>query len=208
MAVKARIKTYTLAINQYIPEDLKTLLAITLIFFSLHTKAQDRPAAVIFWEQLQKHCGMAYAGTINEEANSGDFKDKQLIMHFRSCEKGKIRIPFMIGDNRSRTWVLTLENDRILLKHDHRHQDGTEEEVSWYGGRTTNQGSASMQVFPADEETQKRIPAAFGNIWWITIDAQFFTYNLRRIGTDRLVSVKFDLTNPISIPAAPWGWID
>jgi len=65
-----------------------------------------------------------------------------------------------------------------------------------------------MQVFPADEETQKRIPAAFGNVWWITIDAQFFTYNLRRIGSDRLVSVKFNLSKPVSTPLAPWGWID
>jgi hypothetical protein len=187
---------------------LKTLLAITLTILSLHSKSQEKSAAAIFWEQLQKHCGMAYEGFINAEANNGDFKDKQMIMHLRSCEKGKIRIPFMVGDNRSRTWVLTLENDQILLKHDHRHEDGSEETVSWYGGKTTNQGSTSMQVFPADEETQKRIPAAFGNVWWITIDAQFFTYNLRRIGSDRLVSVKFNLSKPVSTPLAPWGWID
>jgi hypothetical protein len=36
----------------------------------------------------------------------------------------------------------------------------------------------------------------------------YFTYNLRRLGTDRLFSVKFDLTKEIIKPGAPSGWRD
>ena len=50
------------------------------------------------------------------------------------------------------------------------------------------------------------IPAAATNVWWITIDENTFTYNLKRLGTERIFKVVMDLTKPVSIPKAPWGW--
>ena len=169
--------------------------------------AQDGSGAIQFWQKLQGHCGLAYEGEITAGATD-DFKDKKLVMHVRSCAPGRIRIPFMVGDNRSRTWVLTLRDSAITLKHDHRHEDGKPDQVTQYGGTTTNAGSGKMQVFPADEETRKIIPAASGNVWWVTIDDRYFTYNLRRIGSDRLFTVRFDLSKPVPAPPAPWGWKD
>jgi hypothetical protein len=53
------------------------------------------------------------------------------------------------------------------------------------------------------------LPAAATNVWWVELVAgKFFTYNLRRIGTDRLFTIRFDLTKPVAIPYAPWGWKD
>ncbi|MDD3771452.1 MAG: hypothetical protein RBT46_06515 [Weeksellaceae bacterium] len=40
----------------------------------------------------------------------------------------------------------------------------------------------------------------------LTLDKTSFTYNLRRIGSDRQFSVKFDLTKPIEFNEKPWGW--
>jgi len=37
------------------------------------------------------------------------------------------------------------------LKHEHRHQDGSEDKVSQYGGVTKNSGSPKLQFFPADQ---------------------------------------------------------
>lgn len=174
--------------------------------------AQTKTAAgsVAFWDSLQKLCGKAFAGTVAAApADDVTFKDKELVMHVRACEKNRIRIPFFVGADKSRTWVLTRKKDRILLKHDHRHEDGTPDKVTMYGGWTTNGGSISRQMFPADEETVEILPAAAANVWWIEIvDGQYFTYNLRRVGTDRYFSVKFDLTKEISKPSAPWGWKD
>ncbi|MFV8345259.1 hypothetical protein [Flavobacterium sp. ZB4P13] len=129
-------------------------------------------------------------------------------MHVRNCDEKTIRIPFFVGDDKSRTWVLTSKNDRIQLKHDHRHEDGSEDKVTQYGGTTSNSGSSTLQFFPADQETCNLIPNASANVWWITLDETSFTYNLRRIGSDRLFTVKFDITKVVPTPSAPWGWKD
>lgn len=166
--------------------------------------------SVIFWKEIEKICGKAFAGNVeNAPADDTVFKDKKLVMHVRACEKDRIRIPFFVGEDKSRTWVLTRQNNRILLKHDHRHEDGTPDKITMYGGWTTNEGASIRQVFPADQETVNLIPAAAGNIWWIELKPnEFFTYNLRRLGTDRFFSIKFDLTKEIPAPSAPWGWKD
>ncbi len=161
-----------------------------------------------FWDTLKSLCGNAYEGTLELPENDGDFGGKRLVMHVRSCEDNVIKIPFFVGDDKSRTWVLTFENDRIELKHDHRHEDGSEDEITMYGGTTTNSGQANIQLFPADQHTKMIISAASTNTWWITVDDSKFTYNLRRIGTDRVFSVSFDLTKTIATPEAPWGWED
>jgi hypothetical protein len=61
-------------------------------------------------------------------------------------------------------------------------------------------------VFPADQETFDLLDYTVANVWWITIDENLFTYNLRRVNTDRLFSVTFDLKKPIEKQPEPWGW--
>src|SRR5690606_1879688 len=148
----------------------------------------------------------AFEGQVVEALENDDFRGKKLVMHVRSCEKNVIKIPFFVGEDKSRTWVLTKKEGRIELKHDHRHEDGTEDEVTMYGGTASNHGLAELQVFPADQETADLLPLAASNVWWITLDENTFTYNLRRIGTDRYFSVSFDLSKPVATPAAPWEW--
>ena len=89
--------------------------AISLVlgcFFVASTaaaQAQAEPANAVFWKELQKLCGKAFAGTVvAAPADDTTFKDKALVMHVRSCEKDRIRIPFVVGEDRSRTWVLGL----------------------------------------------------------------------------------------------------
>lgn len=183
-------------------------IIFVVLFISLNGLTQT-PASKLdsFWTKLQQHCGKAYEGTIVSGATP-DFSNKKLTMHVKACAENSIRIPFNVGDNRSRTWVLTKNQNRITLKHDHRHEDGTEDLVTQYGGTSTNEGFSYMQIFPADMQTQKNIPAAASNVWWITINDSSFTYNLRRIGSDRLFTVTFNLKQPIEAPLAPWGWKD
>ena len=176
----------------------------------MSVQAQTEPANTAFWKELEKLCGKAYVGTVvAAPADDTTFKDKTLVMHVRSCEKDRIRIPFVVGEDRSRTWVLTRREDRLVLKHDHRHEDGKPDSVTMYGGSTTNVGTPVRQMFPADQETVNTIPAAATNVWWIDlVPGEHFTYNLRRIGTERYFSIKFDLRKPVTAPAAPWGWKD
>jgi hypothetical protein len=172
------------------------------------TQAQAEPPNAVFWKELQKLCGKAFVGVVAAApADDTTFKNKTLVMHVRSCEKDRIRIPFVVGEDRSRTWVLTRSEKGILLKHDHRHEDGTPDKVTNYGGLTTSVGMPTRQVFPADQETFNVIPAAAPNVWWVElIPGEHFSYNLRRMGSERYFSIKFDLKTEAKAPPAPWGW--
>ncbi len=185
------------------------LIFVTVLGHAAFAQTETKNGSVVFWTELQKLCGRAYAGTlVSAPENDVDFKGKELVMHVRSCEKNRIRIPFFVGDNKSRTWVLTRQKDgRIALKHDHRHEDGTPDKVTMYGGLAANSGAATRQMFPADQQTVDILPAAAANVWWIDLIAgDSYAYNLRRVGTDRFFSIKFDLKTPVKIPDAPWGW--
>ncbi len=186
----------------------KLLLMFFVCICCMHVEAQEENPGKEFWKNLQTHCGKAYEGTLILPKEDKAFGGKKLRMHVRSCTDSIIKIPFFVGEDKSRTWILTYENDRITLKHDHRHKDGTEDTINFYGGTSTNNGKATVQFFPADEHTQKMIPAAATNVWWITLNDSIFSYNLQRLGTDRIFKVEMDLKTTIPTPEAPWGWKD
>src|SRR5690606_38466989 len=82
-----------------------------------------------YWASLSSLCGKAFAGAV-EEGPAGDtaYTGKELVMHVRACDDSTILIPFHVGEDRSRTWVLTRTVDGLRLKHDHRHADGSEDQ--------------------------------------------------------------------------------
>ena len=188
-------------------------LAVSAIcFLSCHTtrnihyaeKAKQNQQA--FWQNLNNLCGKTFAGeVVAAPANDTTFKNKSLVMHVRSCTDNTIRVPFMVGDDRSRTWVFTQHGNLLQLKHDHRHRDGSEDTITQYAGKATNTGLANLQVFPADQFTTELLPAAATNVWWVElVEGKYFTYNLRRMGSDRYFSVRFDLSTEIETAPAPW----
>lgn len=186
---------------------IKSFLLITAFTTFTQLSAQnDSPNHLKFWEKLNEHCGKSYAGKVITEPVPKDFRDKELIMQVISCEDNQIKIPFVVGDNRSRTWIFTLNENNIQLKHDHRHEDGSPDKVTMYGGTSPNTGFASLQYFPADQETADLIPYAAGNVWWVSVTDSTYVYNLRRVNSDRPISVEFDLTEEVEAPEAPWGW--
>lgn len=185
---------------------MKQIPFILIFFFTLSAYAQEMPANQVFWKTLKLHCGKAYEGEMMTPSENDPFTGKRLVMHVVDCGDDFIHIPFFVGDDKSRTWVLTMQDGLIKLKHDHRHEDGSEDEITQYGGKASNTGMAGIQYFPADQETADLIPYAANNVWWITIDDTSFTYNLRRIGSDRYFSVKFDLTKEVDSPGPAWGW--
>ena len=183
-------------------------IVISLTIFQNPAISQEITPSQLFWDNLKNHCGRAYVGKLISPESDPRFSGR-LVMHVRACEEGRIRVPFFVSDDRSRTWVLTMDDDGLIqLKHDHRHEDGAEDKVTQYGGKASNTGSATTQFFPADQFTADLLPAAVGNVWWITLDETSFTYNLRRLGSSTVFTVKFDLTQPVEVPDAPWGWVD
>jgi hypothetical protein len=158
-------------------------------------------------DNLRSLCGKAFAGELVEYNDSdADLLGLPMVMHVRECGENEIRVPFHVGENRSRTWVFTRTADGIKLKHDHRHEDGSEDEVTQYGGDTAGPGTATEQAFPADDFTRELIAYAANNTWTVVvIPGEVYSYRLRRAGSDRRFRVDFDLTTPVAVPPAPWG---
>jgi len=158
------------------------------------------------WSRLAALCGKAYQGTV-VQAPAGDttFANRSLVMHVRECNDSSVLVPFHVGDNRSRTWVLTRTARGIRLKHDHRHEDGMPDSITQYGGDSRLVVTPARVEFPADSQTRELIPAAAANVWTVEIDTAHFVYALRREGTDRRFRIEFDLTRPVSAPPPPWG---
>jgi hypothetical protein len=160
-----------------------------------------------FWVALTDLCGRAFEGRVREsQPPDSTFAASTLVMHVRECDDDVIRIPFHVGEDRSRTWVLTRTAEGIRLKHDHRHEDGSEDAVTQYGGDTAAPGSATIQEFPADAHTATLIPAAATNVWTLELrPGATFAYALRREGTERRFRAEFDLSREVSPPPPPWG---
>ncbi len=183
--------------------------------------AEDRKKEAVepadaFLAALSGHCGKAYAGRIvaNEPAAApgsppDPFEGKTLVMHVRECTPQVVRVPFHVGEDHSRTWVITRTRDGLRLKHDHRHEDGTSDVLTMYGGDTATPGTAGRQEFPVDAESKalferQGLKASMTNTWAIELEpGQRYVYELARPG--RLFRVEFDLTKPIAPPPPPWG---
>jgi hypothetical protein len=165
-----------------------------------------------FLAHVAEHCGQAFAGRIiaNEPAMDDDpFTGKALVMHVRECREGELKIPFHVGDDHSRTWVLTRTDAGLRLKHDHRHRDGSDDAVTMYGGDTATPGTESRQEFPVDAYSvemfeREGLHVSVTNVWAMEIESgRRFLYELARPG--RLFQVEFDLTTPVETPPTPWG---
>ncbi|HEX6314759.1 MAG TPA: hypothetical protein VFZ73_07865, partial [Gemmatimonadaceae bacterium] len=128
------------------------------------------PPRDTFWSALAALCGQSYGGRAVESVPPDTVMSRQtLVMHVRECTADTIRIPFHVGENRSRTWVITRTATGLRLKHDHRHEDGTPDSVTMYGGDTREAGSAAKQEFLADSLTASLIPAARTNVWTLEL---------------------------------------
>ncbi|MCQ3828487.1 hypothetical protein HXX02_03440 [Microbulbifer elongatus] len=178
-------------------------------------ESQEHPADQ-FLSHIATHCGQAFAGDITANEPRSDepdaFEGKELVMHVRGCDDPtrEIRIPFHVGDDHSRTWVLTRTTNGLRLKHDHRHEDGSEDAVTMYGGDTASEGTENRQEFPVDEESietfnREGLNASIENTWAMEIHpSRYFIYELTR-PNGREFRVQFDLSKPVQEPPAPWG---
>ena len=166
-----------------------------------------------FLARLAGHCGKAYEGrVVTTDPADRDFAGKRLVMHVRSCRPGEIRVPFHVGDDRSRTWILTRTAAGLRLKHDHRHADGTSDMLTMYGGETAAPGTAERQEFPVDSDSialfnREQRQVSTTNVWAMEVGDRHFAYELRRppIPGGRFFRVEFDLTRPVAPPPPPWG---
>jgi hypothetical protein len=178
--------------------------------------ALARPATLVsipthdaFFANIAQHCGKAFEGKVLVDNQPSPAFDAKLVMFVRSCDQVELQIPFYVGENASRTWIIKKTGSGLSLKHDHRHKDGTDDPVTMYGGHTLDAGYDQIQSFPVDQYSkelfvEQGLPQSITNTWQMYIYPETFSYRLVREG--REFRVDFDLTQPIPVPAAPWGY--
>jgi hypothetical protein len=174
-----------------------------LFFFSvsmLTAQEQDlHRQQAAFVQKISNLCGKRYAGVaVFPDPAPEPFRGATLVMEVRYCTATEVHIPFLVGEDASRTWQLTLSPSGLLFKHDHRHADGTPDDITNYGGYADARGNAWQQFFPADADTAALIPAAATNAWEMRLseDGRMFSYILRRDGKLRF-QADFDLSREL-----------
>ena len=192
-------------------------LIAALLPFSAYAGTTS-PAALVsipthdaFFDALRRHCGKAFEGKVSVDNPASPGFEGRLVMHVRKCTDSQLQIPFHVGEDRSRTWLISKTGSGLQLKHDHRHADGSSDKSTMYGGHTLDAGWATVQSFPADQYSKELFTAAGnpqsnGNTWQMYIYPEKFTYRLTREG--REFRVDFDLSKPVAPPPTPWGYAD
>ena len=166
-----------------------------------------------WFERLSSLCGRAFEGRlVSTDPADASFSGQRLVMHVRTCSPDEVRVPFHVGDDRSRTWVVTRQPSGLRLKHDHRHEDGSPDELTMYGGDSRGGGSEVRRLFPADTESIAMFTAqgrsvSNANIWALEVGDRVFAYELRRPPGpgERFFRIEFDLSRPVAPPPPPWG---
>ncbi|MBY6064067.1 hypothetical protein [Pseudidiomarina sediminum] len=162
-----------------------------------------------FFAQFSPYCGKSFAAKVIKDNQASEAWQQDLVVHIRDCEANTIRMPLHVGEDRSRTWVLTRTEQGLDFQHIHLHEDGTPDAVSPYGGHTVAMGSAEMQAFPVDEPSKALFKAngldvSTANTWIVSFDENTMYYELTRPNREFVVAV--DLSNPIAEPPAAWGY--
>ncbi len=152
-----------------------------------------------FVANLSRLCGQTFAGRqVFLAEGRQSWADRSMTIHVSLCEDGHIHIPFHMDEDHSRTWMFIQENGRLRFRHDHRHPDGTPEDVTLYGGYADSMGAPFTQNFPADEFTCEMIPTSCNATWTVSIspDMTTFSYQLKNLG-ELLFQADFNLANPL-----------
>lgn len=188
---------------------MKQILLFALLLL-LACTAQPKPLQN-FTDNVRSFCGQAFAGKIvTTDAADDEWRAQDIQMHVRDCTGEQIKIALHVGENRSRTWILRDEDGVFALRHDHRHEDGSPDTLTFYGGHLSRLTNTRAE-FPADQSTKdlfdrENIPVSKDNTWAMEArpDDGLFAYEMRRPNRD--FRIEFDTTAPIPAPPTPWGW--
>ena len=189
---------------------MKSYLVLLLLIVTFTACSTENQPYDLFFEQLAEHCGNAYPGSLTLEPERDEMLtgSEMLIVHFRECDENQLKVPFHIeleeeeDWDRSRTWIFTRHDDGLELRHDHRNQDGSDDEVTMYGGFSVGDGTAMRQEFQSVERSEE---TGIFRGWRIEIvPGDRYTYGTIR-GEEWAWRVDFDLSEPLDeVPPEPW----
>lgn len=158
-----------------------------------------------FFDNMMALCGQTVSGrVISEQEVDADWRASELVVGPVTCEPDTIRLPLAVGEDTSRTWVLSRAGGDLIFRHEHVDPDGSPSAVTQYGGTAREGGTAERQDFPADAATKANfqengLTASLPNVWTLSLDNDRLLYALARPATDtdpaRDFRAKFDLAD-------------
>ena len=140
-----------------------------------------------FFANLFSLCGETFIGesTFPDEPDHV-LVDTELKATISTCTEEIIEIDLVRGgDTWHTTWILEKRDEGLHLYHDHigdnEYEEGEEPDTG-YGGYANDEGSGTIQYFPADDETAEMLPEAETNVWMMELDMenQTLVYDLQR----------------------------
>lgn len=153
-----------------------------------------------FFENLSQLCGKSFEGKQIYMSPEGenDWENKTLIINVAVCEDNYIHIPFYVDEDKSRTWMLTIDAYGLSLRHDHKDELGNPAEQNLYGGYAHQHGTEFRQDFLNDKYTQNMVDDGIFRTWVIEFsqDMKKLSYKLK-FGDGLHFQADFDLENPL-----------
>jgi len=174
--------------------------ALLLLLFTFLTACDSGTVSQqAFLNAYQPYCGHSYSGHTSfidlgedHELDGADFT-----MILQECSEEEVRIPFIVNEDSSRTWIVKMTQHGLHLSHDHRYPDGTQHDQNFYGGYADDEGTAFLQYFPADHRTIEDRPQREINRWAKEFDPENERYFYRLYLRDELrFEAEFDLSSP------------
>jgi hypothetical protein len=189
---------------------MRIALSALLALAACAVVPRSEPSPDQFYARLRALCGQAFEGrVVTADAADSEMAAARLVVQVRNCSDGELRIPFHVGNDHGRVWVISRTATGLRLRHEHHRQDGGADAVTDYGGETIAPGNPRRQEFPADQASRdlflrQNLPASITNVWAIEIvPGRLLAYELRRPG--RFFRAEFDLSRPAAAPPPPWG---
>ena len=137
-----------------------------------------------FFDSLAARCGAEYPGrAITAPASDDTFRPAFLGMRIDSCTTDQVRIAFLVDEDESRTWVLTMDGEDLVFTHEHMLEGDTLSSSSGWGGRAVaGTGTATFQHFPDHRWEPGQTAAENRSHWRMRLDADRgqFVYYLDR----------------------------
>lgn len=136
------------------------------------------PANETFYQSLVNLKGKKLEGqTIYPEGKWAPFAGQQIALEVASCTKKEVRIPIFIGGKVYRTLILERTPEGFFLKHENKNEDGRSNQIDLYGGQTEGNGTAYVQLFPADLYTKNLMSLSTPSVWTLAFSSDRTTFS-------------------------------
>jgi hypothetical protein len=159
------------------------------------------PVTSSFYQQLKMHCGQKLTGVVlYPSGKEAPFQGMPIWLELVACSDKEIRMPIYINQKIYRTLVLSQDKTHYTLRHENKRPDGTQAEISMYGGQTTGKTDNYLLLFPADGYSRQLLGAELNYAWSLGFnsDKSTLSYMIENDGKLTL-QIDFDFNQPVVI---------